>query len=45
MIMAKSLLPVAWDIARPMIIIWGIKKAKSYFFGLFAGKKSTPSRK
>ena len=42
---AKSLLPVAWEIVQPMIVAWSIKKAKSFFLGLFKGKKSTPSRK
>jgi len=35
----KSLLPVAWEVLKPIIITWGIKKAKSILFGLFAGKK------
>jgi hypothetical protein len=39
---AKSLLPVAWEIVQPMIIAWGIKKAKTYILALFANKKSTP---
>ena len=42
---AKSLLPVAWEIVQPIIIAWGIKKAKSFFLGLFTEKKSKPSRK
>ena len=38
---AKSLLPVAWEIAQPVIITWGINKAKSLLLGLFT-KKKTP---
>ena len=39
----KSLLPVAWEIIQPIIIAWGIQKAKSMIVGLFTEKKSTPS--
>ena len=39
---AKSLLPVAWEIAQPIIITWGINKAKSLLLGLFTKKKKTP---
>ena len=42
---AKSLLPVAWEIVQPMIIAWGVKKAKLYILGLFTSKKSSPLRK
>ena len=35
----KSLLPVAWEVIQPIIIAWGIKKAKSMLSGLFAEKK------
>ena len=41
----KSLLPVAWEILQPIVIAWGIKKAKSTLIGLFSGKKRTPPRK
>ena len=39
----KSLLPVAWEVIQPIIIAWGIKKAKSILFKLLAGKKRIPS--
>ena len=42
---AKSLLPVAWGILQPIIITWGIKKAKSMLLGLLSGKKNTTLRK
>ena len=42
---AKSLLPVAWEILQPIIIAWGIKKAKSTIAGLFSEKKRTTPRK
>lgn len=35
----KSLLPVVWEIAQPLLFTWGISKAKSLLFGLFAKKK------
>ena len=37
----KSMLPVVWGIIQPIIIAWGIKKAKSMIVTLFAGKKRT----
>ncbi|MDR1523750.1 MAG: hypothetical protein LBS79_00645 [Tannerella sp.] len=40
----KSLLPVIWSIVQPMLITWGINKAKSFIFGLFSGKKKISSR-
>ena len=39
----KSLLPVAWEVIQPIIIAWGIKKAKSMLSGFFSGKKRIPS--
>ena len=43
-VVAKKMLPVAWEIAQPLLINWGIKKAKSLIFGLFTKKKSaTPA--
>jgi hypothetical protein len=35
----KSLLPVAWEVLQPIIIAWGIKKAKSMIAGFFSEKK------
>lgn len=37
---AKLMLPVAWDLARPILISWGIKKAGALFSGLFTRKKA-----
>jgi hypothetical protein len=39
----KMLWPVAWNIIQPMLITWGISKAKSFISGLIfgKGKKST----
>lgn len=36
---AKGLIPVAWEIAQPFIMSWGIKKAKRMLARLFAPKK------
>lgn len=35
----KLLLPVAWDIAKPILLSWGIKKATKIASGLFTRKK------
>lgn len=35
----KSLLPVAWEIAQPLLLTWGIGKVKSLLFGAFGKKK------
>jgi hypothetical protein len=35
----KNLLPVAWSILQPILITWGINKAKSLIFGFISGKK------
>lgn len=36
----QGLLPVAWDVARPFLLTWGIRKAQDWFFGrLFKKKK------
>ena len=35
----KNLMPVAWGILQPIIISWGIKKAKSMLIGLFTENK------
>lgn len=36
---AKGLMPVVWEIAQPLLLTWGIGKAKSLLHGLFAKKK------
>lgn len=36
----QGLLPLAWDVARPLLISWGIQKAQNWFLGkLFKKKK------
>lgn len=37
--LGKLLLPVAWDIAKPILLSWGIKKVTRMATGLFARKK------
>jgi hypothetical protein len=39
LLIIQSLLPVAWNIIQPMLITWGINKAKSLVFKLLSGKK------
>lgn len=36
---AQGLLPVAWDIAKPFLLTWGIKKAQHWFMNLLFKKK------
>lgn len=36
---AQGLLPVAWDVARPLLLTWGIRKAQSWLTGLLFKKK------
>ena len=37
---AQGLLPVAWDVVRPLLITWGIRKAQNWVIGkLFKKKK------
>lgn len=36
---AKGMLPVIWDVAQPLIMSWGIKKAQKWLVGLFTRKK------
>ncbi|MDD4516312.1 hypothetical protein [Massilibacteroides sp.] len=38
--LTKMLIPVAWDIAKPIFISWGIKKAGSIIGKLFSRKKA-----
>ncbi|MDR0700024.1 MAG: hypothetical protein LBG28_12560 [Tannerella sp.] len=40
----RDLLPTVWNIIRPMLITWGINKAKSLIYDLFFGNKKRPSR-
>ena len=42
---AQKMIPVVWDIIQPLLINWGIKKAKSLLLGLFTKKRSAPSAK
>ena len=35
----KSLLPVAWEVAQPLIMTWGIKKVRKWFSRLLFSKK------
>ena len=35
----KSLLPVAWEVAQPLIMTWGIKKVRKWFSHLLFPKK------
>lgn len=37
---AKGLLPVAWEIIQPIMLSWGIKKARKMITSLFRSKKS-----
>jgi len=39
----KSMLPVVWGVLQPIIIAWGIRKAKSVLSGLFSGGKRMSS--
>lgn len=36
---AQGLLPVAWDIVRPFLLTWGIRKAQSWFTNFLFKKK------
>lgn len=37
---AKELLPVAWSVAKPVLLSWGIRKIQSWVVGFLCGKKS-----
>ena len=41
---AKKMIPVVWEIVQPLLINWGIKKAKSLLIGLFTKEKSVPAK-
>ena len=34
-----KMIPIAWDLAQPFIMTWGIKKAKKWFSNLLFKKK------
>lgn len=36
---AQSLLPVAWEVARPLLTAWGIRKAQTWIIRKLFGKK------
>ena len=36
---AQGLLPVAWDVVRPFLLTWGIRKAQSWVTNLLFKKK------
>ena len=36
---AQGLLPVAWDVVRPFLLTWGIRKAQGWFTNLLFKKK------
>lgn len=37
---AQGLLPLAWDVVRPLLVTWGIRKAQGWIIGkLFRKKK------
>lgn len=36
---AKGMLPTVWDITRPLLLTWGIKKAQKWLIHLIFGKK------
>lgn len=36
---AKGMLPVLWDVAQPLLMSWGIKKAKKWLTNKFTRKK------
>ncbi|MDD2952298.1 MAG: hypothetical protein PHC95_03915 [Parabacteroides sp.] len=36
---AKGMIPIAWDLAQPFIMSWGVKKAKKWFSNLLFKKK------
>jgi len=37
--LSKLLIPVAWDVAKPILLSWGIKRASAILAGLFTRKK------
>jgi hypothetical protein len=43
--LSKTLWPVVWEIAQPILITWGVRKASSLFLGLFFKKKKSALRR
>ena len=37
---AKGLLPIAWEVAQPLLMSWGIKKTRKWIVSLFSRKKA-----
>ncbi len=37
--LAKGMIPIAWDIIQPLLMTWGIKKAKKWLSNLLFKKK------
>lgn len=35
---AKEMMPVLWDVAKPLLVSWGVKKARTVFLGFFRKK-------
>ncbi len=35
----KSMLPLVWDMVRPMLMAWGVQKAQKWLIGLLLKKK------
>ena len=42
---ANTMAPVVWNIVRPMLIKWGVNKAKSLLIGLFTKKEVAATAK
>ena len=42
-VFAQKMLPYVWEVVQPLLIQWGINKAKSLLIRLFTKKKSAPS--
>ncbi|MDD2437478.1 MAG: hypothetical protein PHG27_07595 [Massilibacteroides sp.] len=38
----KIFIPIAWNVVKPILVSWSIKKAGSFIAGLFAPKKVQP---
>lgn len=41
--LTKLMIPIAWDIAKPVLLSWGIKKAGTLLSGIFTRKKALPN--
>lgn len=40
---SKGILPIIWDVAQPLIMSWGIKKAQKWLINLFTRKRRDPN--